>query len=669
MKHEAILLGAGSLPAGADAVARLRRLLDQERRARRDAEAIAERGLRELYESQVRLALLQRITDFANQSNDFSSVLDMALKEICQHIDWDFGNAVRIDDRGREAAACDTWYAADPERLFPFVEVSRAYLAQRGEGLAGRVLRDGHPHWIDDIVGEPVFRRRAEAVQARLVSACAFPINLGDELVAVMEFFSSKPMVDKDNILLTITQAATQVARVIERERARSALLHDALHDAMTGLPNRVLLDERCRAAFQHLPEGREGLAIMVIDLDGFKAINDKFGHHAGDALLVDVTGRFEAAINAFQQACGRASRATLARVGGDEFVVLLDGLPGPLAAERLASLLHDVLRAPTQVDNDLVNAGASIGIAYSGPAYDDVDQIRRDADLAMYEAKGEGSGRTVTFTDALGIEARNRMSLERELREAIRDRQFVLFYQPIFALGGDRRLMGYEALIRWHHPTRGLLDPGAFIPAAEESGLIVFIGDWVLRQACSALARLHGRMVKGVGDLPFISINIAPQQFLQPSFAHQVQRVLAETGVPPDCVRLEVTEGVAIIDADRTRQVLEEIREWGVRTSLDDFGTGYSSLSYLQNLPFDTLKIDRSFVASIDDPKSRNIVRAILDLAGSLNLSVVAEGIESLDQGRTLIEMGCEYGQGFHLGVPLDDKAAFALVDERRAA
>lgn len=669
MKHEAFPLPLDAAPADAQTVEKLRRLLEQERRARRDAEAIAERGLRELYESQVRLALLQRITDFANQSNDFGAVLDMALKEICVHMGWDFANAIRVAEGGREALACNTWYAADPERLFPFVEVSREFTVPRGEGLPGRVLRDDHPHWIDDIAEEAWFHRRREALQAKLLSACAFPISVGEEMVAIIEFFSSKPMVDKDNILLTITQAGTQVGRVIERERARAALLHDALHDAMTGLPNRVLLDERCRAAFQRLPADRHGLAIMVIDLDGFKAINDKYGHHAGDALLVDVTGRFEAAIVAFQQASGRVNHATLARVGGDEFVVLLDGLPDPQAAERLAALLHDVLRAPTQVDNDLVNAGASIGIAYSSPIYDDVEQIRRDADLAMYEAKGEGSGRTVTFTDALGTEARNRMALERELREAIRDKQFVLFYQPIFALGGDRRLMGYEALIRWQHPTRGLVDPGAFIPAAEESGLIVFIGDWVLRQACTALARLHARMPKGSGEPPFISINIAPQQFLQPSFAQQIQRVLAETGVPPDCVRLEVTEGVAIIDADRTRQVLEEIRDWGVRTSLDDFGTGYSSLSYLQNLPFDTLKIDRSFVASIDDPKSRNIVRAILDLAGSLNLSVVAEGIESQDQGRTLIEMGCEYGQGFHLGVPLDEKAAFALVDERRAA
>ncbi|NML94077.1 putative bifunctional diguanylate cyclase/phosphodiesterase [Novosphingobium olei] len=671
MKYERIPLSGKTEPRGTDLVDRLERQLEQERKARLEAEAIAERGLRELYESQVRLALLQRITDFANQSNSFAEVLDMALKEICLHMGWEFGNGIRVSDNGRVAAACDTWFASEPDRLFPFVEASRAIRVGVGDCLPGRVLRDHHPHWIDEIAAEDWLARRPQAVEAKLLSACAFPISIGDELVAVIEFFSSKPMIDKDAILLTITQSATQLGRVIERERARATLLHDALHDAMTGLPNRVLLDERCRSAFQRLSTGTARLAIMVIDLDGFKAINDKYGHHAGDALLVDVTGRFQAAINAFQQSHLQAGHATLARVGGDEFVILLDSIKDGSVAEKLATLLHDVLRPPTQVDNDQVTAGASIGIALSGPEYDDVEQIRRDADLAMYEAKASGSGHTVTFTDALGTEARNRMALERELREAIRDKQFLLFYQPIFALTEDQRLMGYEALIRWQHPTRGLLDPGAFIDAAEQSGLIVFIGDWVLRQGCTALASLHKRMVnKTPGcELPFVSINIAPQQFLQPSFAQQVQRVLIETGVPSDCLRLEVTEGVAIIDADRTRQVLEEIRAWGVRTSLDDFGTGYSSLSYLQNLPFDTLKIDRSFVASIEDPKSRNIIRAILDLANNLNLSVVAEGIESPEQGRVLVEMGCEFGQGFHLGVPLDEKSAFALIDQRRAA
>lgn len=669
MKQEAIPLP----PDAALAVERLERLVQREREGRLQAEAIAERGLRELYESQVRLALLQRITDCANRSNDFSEAIGEVLKEICEHMNWAFGTAYRVE-RGGKAVSCDAWYTAEPARLFPLVEATRDRTFASGEGLPGRVLRDGHPHWIDESELAASFCRRVAAASCGIRSVCGFPVLIGDEIVCVLEFFSRTAMIDKDAILLTVTQAATQLARVIERERARAALLHDALHDAMTGLPNRTLLDERSRAAFERLPESREGLAVLVIDLDGFKAINDKYGHHAGDIVLIETARRFESVITARMGGRRRGDqatwRATLARVGGDEFVVVLDALPDAAIAMDLSGALIDALKAPIQVADEYVNVGLSIGIAHSGTSYSSVEQLRQDADLAMYEAKSGGHGGVVTFSESLGNERRNRMALENELRDAIREKQFTLYYQPIFALGkaaaNAGKLRGFEALIRWNHPDRGLVEPGRFIPAAEAGGLIVFIGDWVLRQACSAMARLHRSLTErgfAPGDLPYISINIAPQQFLQPTFSSHVQRVLLETGVPPELVRLEVTEGVAIIDPDQTRQVLEQVRSWGVKTSLDDFGTGYSSLSYLQNLPFDTLKIDRSFIASMDDPKSRKIIRAILDLASNLNLSVVAEGIETMEQGASLREMGCEYGQGYHLGRPLDEASAFALV------
>lgn len=675
MKHEVIPLPLG----GDDVVDRLKRLVEREREGRLQAEAIAERGLRELYESQVRLALLQRITDCANRSNDFSDAIHEVLKEICEHMNWAFSAAYRVESGGK-AVSCDAWFTAEPARLSPLVEATRELTCASGEGLPGRVLRDGHPHWIDEAEHAANFRRRTAAANCGIRSACGFPVMIGEEIVCVLEFFGRTAMIDKDAILLTVTQAATQLARVIERERARAALLHDALHDAMTGLPNRTLLDERSRAAFDRLPESREGLAVLVIDLDGFKAINDKYGHHAGDIVLVETARRFNEVIGAREgrrrRGDGSGWRATLARVGGDEFVVVLDALPDPAVAMDLAGALIDALKAPIRVADEFVNVGLSIGIAHSCMSYFTVEQLRQDADLAMYEAKSGGHGGVVTFSETLGNERRNRMALENELRDAIRENQFTLYYQPIFALAGTpaggERLRGFEALIRWNHPEHGLIEPGRFIPAAEAAGLIVFIGDWVLRQACNAMAQLHTSLgARGLtaAELPYISINIAPQQFLQPTFSAHVQRVLQETGVPPELVRLEVTEGVAIIDPDQTRKVLEQVRSWGVKTSLDDFGTGYSSLSYLQNLPFDTLKIDRSFIASMDDPKSRKIIRAILDLASNLNLSVVAEGIETGEQSASLREMGCEFGQGFHLGRPLEEASAFALVGPASSA
>ena len=642
----------------------LRHLLERERKARIEAEAVAERSWRDLYENQVRLALLQRITDASNQSSDFKAALGIALAEICAHMNWDVGHAYRIDLEGKARRQARITYAAEPDRFRPIMDASRRQILQDGEDLPGRVLRDRHPHWIDQMVEDKWFPRRDLALESGLQSACAFPVLVGEELVAVMEFFSRRPLVDKDNILLTVTQASTQLARVVERERARTALLHEARHDAMTGLPNRVLLDERARAAFARLQRSGKDLAMMVIDLDGFKAVNDKHGHHAGDALLIEVARRFNRVVAGLRGKTGwpgPSPRITLARVGGDEFVMLLDMLTDRRLPEFLANRLLVALREPMPIDGELVAVGASIGIAHGGGDYTSIEQIRRDADLAMYEAKGAGRDRIVTFTDALGSDVRRRMALERELREAIRENQFLLFYQPIFCLGDTPYLLGFEALIRWAHPTRGTLSPDAFIPAAEASGLIVFIGDWVMRQACTALARLH-RLLPA-HNRPFVSVNIAPQQFLQPDFTQSVRRAIADSGLPPRCLKLEVTEGVAIIDAARTRAVLEEIRAWGVQTSLDDFGTGYSSLSYLKNLPFDSLKIDRSFTASIDDPKSRDIIQTILDLAGKLGLTVVAEGIESSEQDRMLQSMGCTFGQGFHLAPPLEETAAFALA------
>lgn len=291
----------------------------------------------------------------------------------------------------------------------------------------------------------------------------------------------------------------------------------------------------------------------------------------------------------------------------------------------------------------------ASIGIAYDDGQYRDVDLLLRDADLAIYEAKANGRNQTITFGDTIGRQIRDRLAIEQQLRDVLARDEFVLHYQPIVELARPDRVQGFEALVRWNHPTRGLVGPDQFINVAEESGLILFLGDWVLREACATTARWQRE--KRNGGLPFvnISINISPHQFLQPDFARQVHATLLETGIEPGSVRLEVTEGAAIRDAERTRAVIEEIRSWRVKTSLDDFGTGYSSLSHLQRLPFDILKIDRSFVAAMTDDSTGGtgigIVQTILDLAHTMGMKVVAEGIETAEQAALLTALGCTYG------------------------
>ena len=649
-----------SIPDGVDdRVLRLERQLAREREARFAAEAIAEKGLRDLYNSQRRLALLQRITERANSSDDIHAALYFALKEICSELDWDFGNSYLVADDDSAAIACDCWHLACPEGLRAFVDASRSISFMSGIGLPGRVLRDARAHWVEDVREDTHFLRRTVAQECRVVSGCAFPIMVGSQVVAIFEFFSRRTITPDSGMVETMAQIGIQLGRVVERIRAREALLHDTLHDSLTGLPNRVLLADRASHAFDSLAGGDGGLAVLVIDLNGFKAVNDKHGHHLGDEVLVAVTRRLSDALSPWREQERGLKRVTLARTGGDEFVVLLDGQLDRTLAWQVASSLQAALEAPFLAGEEDTAISAAIGIALCTTAYRNVDQVMRDADLAMYEAKTGDHGNIVVFTPTLGSRVRNRMALEQEIREAISDQQFVLHYQPIVGLNTGQ-LTGFEALVRWSHPQRGLIPPGEFIPIAEETGMIVSLGDWVLREACAAIARLHCAI--GPGHLPSVAVNIAPIQFLQPHFVAQLKNILRETGVPPACLKLEITEGVAIIDAERTRITLEQCREIGVRTGLDDFGTGYSSLSYLHSLPFDTLKIDRSFIAAMDQPKSLNIVRAILYLAKKLGLSVVAEGIENSRQRDSLAAWGCEMGQGYLLGRPEHEMAAFNL-------
>ncbi|WP_084601094.1 putative bifunctional diguanylate cyclase/phosphodiesterase [Novosphingobium acidiphilum] len=668
-------------PADKVQLERLERQLLRERKARHAAEAIAENGLRELYESKRFLALLQRITERANHAETLTEAMAFALGEICAEMGWDFGNAYLVRSM-QEAVACDCWHVANPEHLMAFVEVSRDISFARGVGLPGRVITQPRAHWVNDVRTDDNFIRREAAINCRVVAGCAFPIMAGSEVVAVYEFYARKTIEASEVVVETIAQIGIQLGRVAEREHAREALLRDALHDPLTTLPNRVLLNERASSAFARLPPKGKGLAVLVIDLDGFKGVNDKLGHHAGDCLLVATAARLRDAIDdcvggesvwrpssVRPKGADRAlrTRATLARTGGDEFVVLLENVTDDRLPEVIADALQAELALPFSIGRDEVAIGASIGIARSNASYHDYDEIQRDADLAMYEAKAGGRGKTVTFTPLLGSAVRDRMAVERDLREAIREDQFVLHFQAILDLSAGT-VEGYEALVRWNHPERGLVAPGDFIPTAEATGLIIFIGDWVLREACRAIARLHAQLALGTAPdagMPWVAVNIAPQQFLQPDFIPYLRSVIMETGVPAQCLKLEVTEGVAVLDAERTRRVLEQCREIGIRVGLDDFGTGYSSLSYLHSLPFDTIKIDRAFVAAMDQPKSRKIVRTILDLAANLELTVVAEGIETADQQAALTAMGCGMGQGFLLSLPLEEIAAFDLLAE----
>jgi diguanylate cyclase (GGDEF)-like protein len=446
---------------------------------------------------------------------------------------------------------------------------------------------------------------------------------------------------------------------------AQQRLVHDAFHDPLTELPNRALFLDRLRQAILRRDRHPErGFAVLFIDLDRFKTVNDSIGHPAGDRLLLETSTRLTSVLRQHDTAA-RSIRSlhdgrshTLARVGGDEFTVLLEDIRDPSDAVRVAERLQGVIAAPVTLDGHVVFPTASIGIAVNSPGVQSGDDLVRDADTAMYRAKSAGGDRCAVFDATMHQRAVDRLELESDLRHAFERDEFVLLYQPIVRLASCT-VVGFEALLRWKHPARGLLDPSAFLKVAEETGLMSRIDDWALRQACGDACEWQRRHPR---QTPItVSVNVSGQGFGRGDLVRQVSSMISNGGVDPRMLRLEVTESVAMADAERARVVLADLKALGVRISLDDFGTGYSSLSYLQRLPVDTLKIDRSFVVAMEqNTECREIVRTVLNLAATLDLEAIAEGAETAREIDELIALGCEYAQGYYFSLPLPFEAAF---------
>jgi diguanylate cyclase (GGDEF)-like protein len=438
-------------------------------------------------------------------------------------------------------------------------------------------------------------------------------------------------------LLVLATQRKRALALVLEKT---SELSHQALHDTLTGLPNRALVLDRAERAIARAEREPGVMAgALFIDVDGFKHVNDNLGHAAGDRLLKTVGERLQRTVRA---------QDTVGRLGGDEFVVLVEATEQDPTLDMLADRLTEVLREPVELDDGrkVFSITASIGVAVG--QYSTPDDLLRDADLALYAAKAAGKDRYALFDASLGEGVEGRLELQADLSNAVQAEQFFLLYQPIFDLS-RKRVVSVEALIRWRHPTRGIVPPDSFIPLAEETGLIAPIGRWVLEEACrQAGAWARHEMAAG------ISVNVSAYQLGRKGFAEDVKRALAESGLDPAALTLEITETTLMRDVTAACERLEEIKTLGVRIAIDDFGTGYASLSHLQRMPVDVLKIDRSFVAALHDGgQSRALLQAILGVGEALSLDVVAEGIEDRLQMTTLEEMGCEMAQGFFLGRP----------------
>jgi len=448
-----------------------------------------------------------------------------------------------------------------------------------------------------------------------------------------------------------------QIQDITDRKRAEEQLLHDAFHDALTGLPNRALFMDHLKLAIARTQRHPEQMfAVLFLDFDRFKIINDSLGHMAGDQLLVAIARRLEH---------GLRPGDTVARLGGDEFTILLEDLTHPEEAVALAERLQNDLMAPFNLFGNEVFTSASIGIAPSNIGYQKPEEVLRDADTAMYQAKSAGKARHALFDKGMHARALKLLQLENDLRRAVEREEFFIVYQPIVSLE-TARLVGFEALVRWRHPERGLVSPGDFISVAEETGFIVPIGQWVLEEACRQMREWQTQCGE---KLPLsMSVNLSGKQFAQGNLIEQIMLTLKRTGLEPHQLKLEITESVVMENIEVATGMLEQLRTLGVRLSIDDFGTGYSSLSYLHKLPIDTLKIDRSFVIRmVESQENAEIVRTIVTLAKTLGLDVIAEGVETKEQMEHLQRLDCENGQGYLFAKPLEAEAAGQIVRQMR--
>jgi diguanylate cyclase (GGDEF)-like protein/PAS domain S-box-containing protein len=764
---------------------RLRQRLERERRKRADAELIAEQATTSLYETVQRLerstaeldeasgliGVMQRVAVAANEATVLEEAAQVALGEVCRYSSWPVGHLYVSDEPGR-LIPTGVWYLDQPERCEVFRHITEKTVLCSGEGLPGRVLASGRPAWIEDIRTDLNFPRARMATDIGVQAGCAFPVVVGTEVVAVLEFFSTEPAVPNVALLDVMASMGTQLGRVVERARAAQALRegeernrliietandafvaidasgrivdwnhqaelhfgwtrdealgclltetiippsqrqdhlrgiarfldtgegpllgrrvelegahkdghqfpielipwvvrdgdgyrfnafihditerkalsrqleHQSLHDALTGLPNRALLMDRLRHALAACRRDSAKLAMLFIDLDRFKPVNDSLGHEAGDRVLIGVTDRILGVLRA---------EDTLARLGGDEFVVLCPNLLGASDAIRVSERVIASLAHPFVVSGTEVYISASIGIVETSGERVRAEQLLSDADLAMYRAKERGRGVYELFDQSMRARLVERLTVEKELRTSIEKDQLCLHYQPVFDMAGGH-VAGVEALVRWNHPERGLLPPSAFIPLAEDTGIIGGIGSWVIEETCRQLRAWKDE--RGEHSPFWASINLSVREVEQHRFIERLMATLRDHSISPEELVLEITESVVMHDTKAVIRRLWELRECGVRLAIDDFGTGYSSLDRLRRMPVDILKIDKSFVSELDSSAAgASLAGAIVAMSHSLGLRVVAEGVETPRQLQILHELGCDAVQGYLISRPL---------------
>ncbi|HWQ15376.1 MAG TPA: EAL domain-containing protein [Roseiflexaceae bacterium] len=568
-------------------------------------------------------------------------------------LDRVFAAVAEMAERQRPGSACAVLLLRGGRLVYGGgARIPREYVAALGgrplDMSIGAAGRDGRWQTLGFVEGSRPGTNGHDIALARshgLYPLWALPIRTrGGEVLGMVAAYSAAPThaTAADLHLADVICSLCTIA--LEQRELTEQLAYQASHDALTGLPNRILFADRLQQALTAAEHAGRQVAVMFVDLDRFKHINDTLGHHVGDAVIRQVAGRIARCMG---------ERDTVARTGGDEFMLLASDIRGAHEAAELASTVLAALQAPIAIDQHELFVHASIGISLYPWDGQDVGTLTSNADMAMYRAKSRGRNTYVMFTHAMNTEAVERLQLETQLRQALDRGELLLYYQPQVDAGGAA--VGFEALLRWRHPELGMVSPARFVPLAEETGLIHRIGDWVLHEACREISR-----TQGCCDTPLrVAVNVSALQFTREGFVGRVRDALTTTGASPERLELELTESMVMSDFPQALETIRQLKALGVHIAIDDFGTGYSSLSYLQRLPIDTIKIDRTFLEGVDaaggqGANSRALLQAIVSLAHTLGMGVVAEGVETEGQRAVLQQIGCDWMQGYLFSPPM---------------
>jgi diguanylate cyclase (GGDEF)-like protein/PAS domain S-box-containing protein len=615
----------------------------------------------------LRLTVEHGVTQLVAGATDPNEVMPGIIEAMCTGLSFECGSHWSLDKDGALIQANASWGENTPG-IAEFLALTRKMSVPSGVDLPGRAWAGHEPLVLTDVGSEQGFSRTTAALQAGLRGALALPIMAAGRTFGVIELFGAEAIQPDEALIQLLKSLSAQIGQSFQRKLAEDQLRFIATHDSLTDLPNRSLFNERLRHALHQSTRYSRGIAVMFIDMDRFKVVNDSLGHGAGDRLLQDSAKRLAE--------CLRESD-TVARLGGDEFVVMIENFTAPKDAIAVAQKVLASLARPFFVDGQEFLMSASIGISTFPDDGKDAETLLKNADIAMYRAKDQGRNNYQFYSAQMNKHTFERLAMESSLRRAVERNEFLLHYQPKLDLRTGV-IVGVEALVRWQHPDWGMVSPAQFIPLAEETGLIVQIGEWVLNAACEQNKRWRDQ---GIPPLR-VAVNLSARQFAQKTLLSDIAKTIAQSGLTPECLELEITESLVMTNPEHATEILHKLKAMGISLSIDDFGTGYSSLAYLKRFPIDCVKIDRSFIKDIPtEADDMAITKGVIALAHSLRLKVVAEGVETVEQQDFLRSNGCDEMQGYLFSKPLPaeevttllkthtQKPSLTVVDPRKLA